>query len=207
MEDELEAFMSVYGEDAELDSVPLDGFKHSIVVNVRQRGALSSSCFVEALVHMYLPSSYPDILPGVCVKRVSGLNDEGKALSEHVSNYMTTVAPGDAVLFDVMEAMMDYLDGVEGGECLICLTSLLIPPNKLPANNKSCALRTSCFHCFHIYCLTKWAAIYLSQEYVKQSNKEGVLEDRASRAMQVLDNCAALLYKTIRLCLVITGRY
>jgi hypothetical protein len=197
MDDEIEAFMSVYAEDACLDSLPLEAFQHNVAVTVRQRGALdTATCFVEARVHIFLPASYPERqFPTVSVQRVCGMNDEGEAFRSAIAEFFKTqVEVGDDVLFPLMEAMLDFLDEANDGECLICLSSLLVNPGcetaasstNIKPNKKPIALRTTCLHCFHVQCLTRWGAIYLSNEYLKAADKEGTLDERSSRALRVL---------------------
>ena len=202
MDDEIEAFMSVYAEDALLDSLPLDSFEHNIAVTVRQRGALdAASSFVEAIVHILLPATYPESsFPTVRVTRVSGLNDEGKEFNKQISEFLESdqIELGDDILFSLMEIMINYLDSANDGECLICLSSLLSNPNDTPLSTKQStskkplSLRTTCFHCFHVQCLTRWGAMHISSEYVKAADKEGTVEGRASRAMQVQCVCVCV---------------
>lgn len=205
MDDEIEAFMSVYAEDALLDSLPppqTDGFEHNLVVTVRQRGALdAASSFVEANVVILLPVTYPHTsFPTVTVTRVSGLNDEGRELNQQISRFFRQgeqVILGDDVLFPLMEVILDCLDAADDGECLICLSSLLVNPSPNPnqQNNKNnnkgkgkkpCALRTTCYHCFHVHCLTRWGAMHTSQQFLMaEGGRDDTSEGRAWRAMQV----------------------
>ena len=215
MEDEIEAFMSVYADDALLDSLPSTPslphsltpnpttFIHNISVSVKQRGSLNSStCFVEAMVSIYLPETYPTTaFPTVTIDRTSGLPDDGKELKKNIDIFFKKdIEIGDNILFPLMDIMLDYLDSVKDGECLICLSSLLINPTGKIGTKKTCALRTSCYHCFHVHCLTRWGAIHISNEFLKETNKEETVEGRASRAMEVKDmnicvsNLHGLLY-------------
>ena len=208
--------MSVYAEDATLDAHSVTDeftdFEHVLSVIVRPRGAHdAASCFVEAHVKILLPATYPvSEFPTVTVTRVSGLNDEGKQFNDQIARFFqdqVAVVQGDDVLFPLMEEMLDYLDSVDDGECLICLSSLRAPPPGMVAatgtgrvgstsikssdkskgaSKKPLALRTTCYHCYHVHCLTRWGATFLWDDHLKaEAGREHTTVGRADRAMQV----------------------
>lgn len=177
--------MSVYFEDAVLDELRSPEFVHNIVLTARPRRAMEkTACFVEAKWYIFLPEGYPEkCLPKMELHRCSGLNDEGAKMKTIVNRFLEEAATGDGVLFGLVEKILDYLDENNDGECLICLSSLDTESNYLNGDKPN-ALRTPCFHCYHITCLSQWAAVFLSSMHVKESAKAEVHEDRASKALK-----------------------
>ena len=76
---------------------------------------------------------------------------------------------GDQVLYQLIEAAYEYLDSVNEGECLICTDTLAVPsslsilsPSSLPPSSLYSLRIPSCYHCYHVSCLCKWAAITMT---------------------------------------------
>jgi hypothetical protein len=179
MEDEIEAFLSVYFDNAVCTDQP-DNTKTLIVI-ARPDGATATTSFVEALLQITLPLDYPESFPETEITRTSGLSDEGRALKLAISEFMKDQFPGDLILFQLMDCVIACLDSANNGECMICLDSL-IPKGITDVGLVS--LRTSCYHCFHVDCLCHWAAVCISAEQQKKSETEERTDQRHLRALQ-----------------------
>jgi len=134
----------------------------------------SSASFVSTVIEIQIPLNYPLSRPAFRVLKSSGLSDEGRNLETLIRRHIFDSPREEVLLFDLIEKVYEFLDTRNTGECLICSEelatgqALLTPFADSIWDNKSQGLRTSCYHCYHIHCLTRWAAISLS---LKDSNK------------------------------------
>ena len=179
MEEEIEAFLSVYFDNAHCE-VQQDGYSKLTVV-ARPNGATAETTFVEAVLEIVLPPTYPNAMLSVRLARTSGLNDEGHSLHAAVMDFLKEQTPGDLILFQLMECVMTCLDSANNGHCMICLESLL--PEGC-SHMDVISLRTPCYHCFHVACLCHWAAVYVSAKQAKKAENEDEEDQRQLRALQ-----------------------
>jgi FtsZ-binding cell division protein ZapB len=69
---------------------------------------------------------------------------------------------------------------------------LFSPTDSKSWDKESYGLRTSCYHCFHIHCLTRWAAISLSLKNFKKDEKAWFRE----RDINIIRNTDGLIRST-----------
>jgi hypothetical protein len=178
--DEIEACLSVY------DLLEVNkGSNDSIMISLQcfPRTAESTSiCFVSLNILITLSKDYPIKHPIIKISNSCGLSDEGKSIIIGINDLISTLIPGDPILFQIFEYIIDSLDESNGGECLIC-TESLIPTSSNNKLEKSVptdeySLCTPCSHTFHVSCLTKWGAICLeTKELGKEAKAAKVIDD------------------------------
>jgi hypothetical protein len=169
----------------------------------RPRNETTSTSFVEALLTILLPSSYPDShQPIVEIERVSGLADDGRQLANQIHTFLSKQPLGEMVLFALIDSIFDHLDQFNDGECMICLQSLLKPPptadEKLVKETTNStfslqknhhrppplSLKTDCYHCFHLRCLCQWACEYFDQLTDQTKKVSSEQQNLSLRALQ-----------------------
>lgn len=177
--DELEALFSIYNGDISMAEVQPDA-EVEILMQFKPRTAdCALNSFVMAEVLFSLPFHYPAAKLTAALKRTSGFGDDGRALDVLISRYLMGVDLGEPVLMNLFELVFDFVDDSNEGECLICNESL-----KAVRGNTS-ALRTNCYHCFHIHCLCRWGVI---QHISALQGKVGTVEwTRAASKLKSLE--------------------
>jgi hypothetical protein len=135
---------------------------------------------------------YPTQSPCAVVARTSGLGDDGRALGNIVSEYIACAKesgePGEPCLMDLFEVVFDYLDSANEGECLICNEPLLQGQGQGQGqgqNQTHKAIRTNCYHCFHVACLCRWGAVC---HVASMASQAGSLEQtQASSGLKAIE--------------------
>lgn len=184
--DEIEACLSVYDL---LEVSKGDNDSITISLHCFPRTAESTSLsFVSLKILIILSKDYPIKHPLIKITNSCGLSDEGKSINIGINDLISTLIPGDPILFKIFEYIIDSLDESNGGECLIC-TDTLIPnsSNKLEKSVpiEEYSLCTPCSHTFHVSCLTKWGAICLeTKELGKEAKAAKVIDDVKIRTLE-----------------------
>lgn len=186
--EELEALFAIFGDDVRYIQ-PSDGFASAISMHFRPRTADDAlNSFVTADLIVYLPQAYPACLPLAKLSRSSGFGDDGAALAAYISACLSKSALGEPLLMNLFEYIFDFLDGLNEGECLICNESLQ------SAAGGELAVRTNCYHCFHIHCLCRWGAVL---HIANLNAKTGSIEHtKAASAIKSLEGDLRALEET-----------
>ena len=149
---ELELLGAMYSED-EL-KVDNDGTAATIVVMLRpQAGDLHNQRFVEVTLELAvsIANGYPNSPPRAKVLRARGLvdNEEAELLALVMARARECAAEGEAALYSMLECAVEELTRLNGsGVCPICRDGLF-------DDGEPCFL-SSCYHSFHIECLSHW---------------------------------------------------
>ena len=168
MDEELEALQSVY----DTLSIVISDDVIELTMLCRPR---HSTSFVSALVHIVLPTDYPNVsLRSFNIVKSCGLIDEGAAIVSKVNEYITS-ATGEPILFQLFDLLFDCLDASNQGECLICAEELLTSQGR-----ENQGLLTKCQHSFHVRCLSRWAAISMCQSQLRAQGSTAQIRDDRS---------------------------
>lgn len=174
LEEELEALTAMYNVSLESRAGSTIIYCHCLP----RTADTESASFVSCTIEMVIPFDYPDHShPIFSIVRTSGLLDEGRLILDNVAQSMIQLGVGENVLFNIIDTVTDCLDRSNDGECLVC-AECLRPTDGLH-RIEDFSVRTTCFHCFHLHCLVKWAAICVenrgsSKSAVLSRNKEDV---------------------------------
>lgn len=176
MEDELEAVLAVYSD---ITTISLKDDATHLCLNLQPRFS-SSVSFVAAQCNIILSSQYPAVPPVVNIAQTVGLFDEGKTLRRLVDQQLKELyLPGECVLFQLIDVLIDYLDAHNSGSCMICFDDLSCGTVTAPN-----ALKTSCLHCFHLSCLCYWVQVCTAtQEQSRSAQQEREKDNVAFRAL------------------------
>ena len=130
VQDELEMLEAIFSDELTHSS---DGTTTLLQMACNPRTA-GDTAFCAALLEIRLPSGYPSARPTCHIERTSCLSDADTArLAEILETTMNELYSGDdareeACCYQLIEAVQEYLDGVNlQGDCLICLMPLFPP--------------------------------------------------------------------------------
>jgi hypothetical protein len=168
--DELEALASFLGDTVQVE---IDDTARLTILQVEcapRTAANKSICFVACKLKFTLPVGYPEVQrPEVTVFDACGMMDEGLAISITVREFTESLLFGEFILFQIVERVIDCLDEMNDGECMICADSLssncfiMSHESEKKLELSEAAVKTACNHCFHYDCIAKWAAISLNK--------------------------------------------
>ncbi len=139
-------------EDGKIVSLSRDFFPLSVS---------TGCCFVSCNVRLNV-AFYPNVRPRFELTQSCGILDEGKSISMNIRRLIQESSPGEPILFEIFQEVLNCLELVNDGECLICGDSLR-PPLSCSIAPESYSLKTWCGHCYHVTCLARWSSISLSQ--------------------------------------------
>lgn len=105
-----------------------------------------------------MPPTYPATAPDVIITRSSGIGDEGeREILQELQNNVLSNTFGETCVYQLIYGAIEQLEAKNScGECAICFEQLLPESCDHP---ELVAVRTDCFHVFHIECLARWFAV------------------------------------------------
>jgi hypothetical protein len=197
--------LSLSSSSSSLSLSSISSISHILSLIARPRTSFSSTSFVEANILIFLSSNSSSFsLPIISIERVSGLVDEGKHLKQQINHYLDQFIEENRLkyhekksqniasyktefsLFDLIECIYETLDQSNNGDCMICFQSLISPDITISNTNHNhpIALRTSCYHCYHISCLCQWACVYLEEIHGLEMKLEVEQNEMKYRSLQ-----------------------
>jgi hypothetical protein len=162
--EELEALQSVYFD---MKVEQLDDGSTMILHSFVPRDNRAS--FVAADVEITVPTTYPTTPPFLCILKSSGISHEGVGLLHKVKG-MQDELHGEPHLFQLFDVIYEFLESSNAGECLFCADPLETS-DTAGCEEGLIGIRTPCYHCFHLQCLCKWAAISLKKQETSKPEK------------------------------------
>lgn len=131
-----------------------------------------------------LSGEYPAAPPDVIITRSSGIGEDGeRQILQEMQDNVLAQSFGETCVYQIIYGVMEQLEARNSCvECGICFEQLLPEGCTSP---ERVAVRTECFHVFHIACLAKWLAV--RKVLVRRTGPELPTMSR-SRALQMKVN-------------------